>query len=97
MPSNQFTRPSAAPVDPLSSSNHHTEPQIFSRTGLQQPKSPNSINRIEFFPRSTPGQDSVTSNSQPAVTVKEARVTPSTELIGVVTRAIDSKYFNFIE
>lgn len=89
VPSNQFTRPSA-PVDASSSSNHHAEPQIFSRTGFQQPKSPNSTNRIEFFARSTPGQDSITSNSQPAVTVKEARVTPSTELIGVVTRAIDS-------
>jgi hypothetical protein len=38
------------------------------------------------------GNDTSTINGQPTVIVKDTKVTPSTELVGAVTRAKDSKF-----
>lgn len=38
------------------------------------------------------GNDASTTNGQPIILVKDAKVTPSTELHGAVTRAKDSKF-----
>lgn len=41
---------------------------------------------------SASGNDVTMVNGQPTIVVKDAKVTPSNELVGAVTRAKDSKY-----
>ena len=74
-----------------------TETKVFSRPPLAHQKSSTSSSAIETLTRqislsSTGGHDVTSANGQSTIVVKEAKVTPSSELIGAVTRAKDSKH-----
>ena len=107
VPSSRFTRPPplAEPVEPplTHSAYDQQQPQSpranetkgFSRPPLVHQKS--SGGAVEALTRqislsSMGGNDASTSNGQPTILVKDAKVTPSTELHGAVTRAKDSKF-----
>ncbi|CAF3336984.1 unnamed protein product [Rotaria sp. Silwood1] len=69
--------------------------KVFSRPPLAHQKSITSSSAIEALTRqmslsSATGNDAATVNGQPTILVKDAKVTPSTELVGAVTRAKDS-------
>lgn len=72
-----------------------TETKVFSRPPLAHQKSIPSGSAVEALTRqislSTSGNDT-TANGQPTVLVKDTKITPSSELVGAVTRAKDSKY-----
>ncbi|CAF3896572.1 unnamed protein product [Rotaria magnacalcarata] len=73
-----------------------TEPKVFSRPPLAHQKTTTSTSAIEALTRqislsSTGGNDAtLTTNGQATILVKDAKVTPATELVGAVTRAKDS-------
>ena len=74
-----------------------TDTKVFSRPPLPHQKGTTSGGTVETLTRqislsSTGTPDGTTTNNQPSILVKEAKVTPSSELIGAVTRAKDSKY-----
>ena len=73
------------------------EPKIFSRPPLAHPKTSTSSSAIEALTRqmgvsNLGSNDSSVNNGQPNIVVKDAKVTPSSELFGAVTRAKDSKF-----
>jgi hypothetical protein len=73
------------------------ETKVFSRPPLVHQKSSTTSSGVEALTRqmslsSMGGNDTSTINGQPTVLVKETKVTPSTELVGAVTRAKDSKF-----
>jgi hypothetical protein len=79
-----------------------TDTKSFSRPPLVRQRSSNAGSGVEALTRqislsSAGGNDTSTTNGQPTIVVKDAKVTPSTELLGAVTRAKDSKYKLFIE
>jgi len=81
------------PIPPLSP--HATETKVFSRAPLVHQKSSTSNSAIEALTRqmslSTMGPNETNNNNgQPTILVKDAKVTPSSELMGAVTRAKDS-------
>ncbi|CAF3366099.1 unnamed protein product [Rotaria socialis] len=73
-----------------------TEPKVFSRPPPAHQKTTTSTSAIEALTRqislsSTGGNDAtLTTNGQATILVKDAKVTPATELVGAVTRAKDS-------
>ncbi len=105
VPSSRFTRPTAT-VDAFSpppspsplqqpQSPHGNDTKVFSRPPLVRQRSSGS--GVEALTRqislsSAGGNDASIANGQPTVLVKDTKVTPSTELVGTVTRAKDSKY-----
>jgi hypothetical protein len=108
VPSSRFTRPSItadavspppvlSPSPQQSQSPRAPETKVFSRPPLVHQKSSTGNSAIEALTRqislsSTGGNDTSTTNNQQTIIVKDAKVTPSTELLGAVTRAKDSQY-----
>lgn len=93
-PFQQATTGTGAPLSPRSA-----DPKVFSRPPLAHPKTPTGSSAIEALTRqismSTMGSnDSSTNNGQNTVLVKDTKITPSSELIGAVTRAKDSTLNN---
>jgi hypothetical protein len=75
------------------------ETKVFTRPPLVHQKSSTSSG-VEALTRQMSlttmgGNDASTINGQPTVVVKDTKVTPSTELVGAVTRAKDSKFTIF--
>ncbi|CAF3636334.1 unnamed protein product [Rotaria sordida] len=97
VPSSRFTRPSVTldAISPPPTSPRAPDTKVFSRPPLAHQKSITSGSAIEAITRqmsltSAGGNDATTVNGQPTILVKDAKVTPSTELVGAVTRAKDS-------
>lgn len=101
-PSNRHPRPPpidtvSSPPPPSSFDQQPQSPRGndskgFSRPPLVHQRSSGSGNAIEALQRqmslsSMGGNDATTANGQPSVHVKDAKVTPSTEFHGAVTRA----------
>ncbi|CAF4346893.1 unnamed protein product, partial [Rotaria sp. Silwood2] len=69
--------------------------KVFSRPPLAHQKSTTSSSAIEALTRqislsSASANDATIVNGQPTILVKDAKITPSTDLVGAVTRAKDS-------
>ena len=98
VPSSRFTRPSTSiSPPPQSSSPRAHEAQVFTRTTYLPQKGTNSNSTIEVLTRqmgmsATAANESSTSNGQSTMPAREPKVVPTSELIGVVTRAIDSEF-----
>lgn len=108
VPSSRFTRPpapvDATPSIPSASSQQQqpqsppaNEAKVFSRPPLAHQKSSTSNSGIEAVTRqmslsSVAGNDTSTANVQPTIVVKDTKVTPSSELMGAVTRAKEGEF-----
>ncbi|CAF3827901.1 unnamed protein product [Adineta steineri] len=71
------------------------ETKVFSRPPLNHQKSSTGGSAVEALSRqislsSMGGNETSATNGQPAIVVKDTKVTPSSELMGAVTRAKDS-------
>ena len=99
VPSSRFTRPSTTnETNGSPPSSQTNDIQVFSRVPLSQQKNSNSNNAIETLTRqinnmsAMNGNDTILTNGQPAVVVKDTKITPSIDLNGVITRAKDCLY-----
>lgn len=107
VPSSRFARPSAIadvvasppPTSPQQQpqSPRATETKTFARPPLVHQKSSTGSSGIEAVTRqmslsSMAGNDASTTNGQPTIAVKDAKVTPSSELMGAVTRAKEGQF-----
>lgn len=101
VPSSRFTRPTTH-IETSSSSppptTQNNEFQVFTRAPQLTQKISNGNGTIETLARQIGmpminGNDAPSSNGQPIIVVKETKVTPSSELIGAVTRAKDGLLF----
>jgi len=106
-PFNRYPRPTPVDTvtSPPPPSTHEQQPlsprgndsKGFSRPPLVHQRSSGSSSAIEALQRqmslsTMSPTDTVTTNGQSSVHVKEPKVTPSTEFHGAVTRAKDSKF-----
>ncbi len=111
VPSSRFTRPPADVVSPPSTPAPHQQkqpqtPQTPETKGTSRPplvhqRSSASGSAIEAITRqmslsSMSGNDAST-NGQPTIQVKDAKVTPSSDFVGAVTRAKEGELICFSE
>jgi hypothetical protein len=94
VPSSYFTRPSTN-TETVSPPPYHTnDTYVFSRTPYAYQRNLNSNSTNETLARQTDvstmnGNDISSTNGQLAIRVKDTKVVPSTEFVGLVTRAKD--------